>query len=311
MGLLRFVYSGVVLPLGVACALAAILAQGGRFDGRLDVLTHFAPLYLVGGLLVLLAAALASRKRLPLALGALAILSSATLIVPEFLRAQTASAPPNAPGQIKVIQFNAALDAHGLEHRLDWLARENPDVLVVEDSREVFQTAVSQRLNRVMSCGRTCGVAIFTRSPPLRIESPRRGRYGLGPSIAVVHLQSPGGEFPLVGVRYTWPTEVRTHRENGVRLLEIVKRLPTDRMIIVGDFNSTPWSFSRRREDELLGLERRTRALPTWPANGPFGLAFLPIDHVYAGPGWRTVSIRRGPPLGSDHYPVVAVLAPK
>ena len=40
----------------------------------------------------------------------------------------------------------------------------------------------------------------------------------------------------------------------------------------------------------------------------PFAL--LPIDHVYAGPGWRTVRAERGPRLGSDHYPVIVTLAP-
>ena len=182
---------------------------------------------------------------------------------------------------------------------------------MVEDSREVFQTAVAQRLNRSMSCGRTCGVAIFTRKPPEMIESPRRGRYGLGPSIAVAHLSDRRGLFPVIGVHYTWPTSVRAHRENSIRLHQILKPITKDRMIVTGDFNSTPWSFGRRRDDAAIGIERRTRALPTWPANGPMGLAFLPIDHVYAGPGWRTVSIRRGPQLGSDHYPVIAILAPR
>lgn len=309
MGLLKFLYSSVVLPMGVACALAALLAQGGRFDGRLDILTHFAPLYLIGGLFTLATAAVVRGRRLPIMLGAVAVISSAVLITPEIVRAKSAPAPADAPGQMKLIQFNAALDAQSLDERLAWLAQEDPDVLVVEDAREVFQTAVSQRLNRHMACGRTCEVAIFTRSAPLRIESPRRGRYGLGPAMAVVHLPSARGDFAVIGVHYAWPTEVRIHRENGARLLQIARPLETSRMIVVGDFNSTPWSFSRRREDAALGLERRTRALPTWPAKGPLGLAFLPIDHVYAGQEWRTVSIRRGPRLGSDHYPVIALLA--
>lgn len=101
------------------------------------------------------------------------------------------------------------------------------------------------------------------------------------------------------------------HAENSARLLQLMKDQPRERAILVGDFNSTPWSFARRREDAALGMERRTHALPTWPANGLFGLAFLPIDHVYAGSAWDTVSITRGPRLGSDHYPVVAVLAPR
>ena len=47
---------------------------------------------------------------------------------------------------------------------------------------------------------------------------------------------------------------------------------------------------------------------------GPAGMglpfALLPIDHVSAGPGWRTVRVERGPLLGSDHYPVIVTLAP-
>jgi endonuclease/exonuclease/phosphatase (EEP) superfamily protein YafD len=87
-------------------------------------------------------------------------------------------------------------------------------------------------------------------------------------------------------------------------------------MILAGDFNSTPWSFARREDDRRFGLIRRDRAMWSWPAEfvGPHGFQapfpFLPIDHIYAGPGWATVSVSRGPRLGSDHYPLIAVLAP-
>jgi endonuclease/exonuclease/phosphatase (EEP) superfamily protein YafD len=57
-----------------------------------------------------------------------------------------------------------------------------------------------------------------------------------------------------------------------------------------------------------LGMERRDRALCTWKAlYSP--VAFLPIDHFHAGEAWRTVSIARGPRLGSNHYPFVVTLA--
>ena len=311
MSFVRFVLRGVVLPLGAVSAAAAIIAQGGRFSAHLDVLTHFAPVYLAGGAVTLVAAIFAHRRLLPALLGAAAVIASLALMLPEFLRAQTAAIAPGAPGQIKLIQFNVARDSQGLEQRLAWLAAEDPDILVVEDSRAIFQTAVTQRLGRQMACGKTCEVAIFTRTPAARIEAPRRGRKGLGPAITIAHLAGPQGDFPVVGVHYGWPTDVEGHAENSARLLQLMKDQPRERAILVGDFNSTPWSFSRRREDAALGMERRTHALPTWPANGLFGLAFLPIDHVYAGSAWDTVSITRGPRLGSDHYPVVAVLAPR
>jgi endonuclease/exonuclease/phosphatase (EEP) superfamily protein YafD len=311
MSLVRFVLRGVVLPLGALCALAALAAQGGRFSGHLDILTHFAPIYLAGGVLTLIAAMFAHRRLIPALLGAVAVIASLALMAPEFLRPQSPRLPSGAHGQIKLIQFNAARDSLALDQRLAWLAAEDPDILVVEDSRAVFQTAVTQRLNRQMACGKTCEVAIFTREPAARIESPRRGRMGLGPAVAIAHLDGPQAGVTVVGTHYVWPTEVDVHRENGRRLEELLKGRPRERMILTGDFNSTPWSFSRRRQDAAFGLERRTRALSTWPANGPFGLALLPIDHVYAGSDWRTVSIARGPQLGSDHYPIVAVLALK
>lgn len=311
MSLVRFVLRRVVLPVGALSAAAALAAQGGRFSGHLDILTHFAPLYLAGGALTLVAAIFAHRRLAPALLGATAVIASLALMLPELLRPASPRAPADAPGQIKLIQFNAAKDSQNLDQRLDWLAAQDPDVLVVEDSRAVFQTAVTQRLQRQMACGKTCEVAIFTRTPAARVEGPRRGRYGLGPPVTIAHLSGPAGDYTVIGTHYVWPTEVWNHYENGARLIQLMKGQRRARVILAGDFNSTPWSFSRRREDAALGLERRTRALPTWPANSPFGLAILPIDHVYAGSDWRTVSVARGPRLGSDHYPVVAILALK
>ena len=85
-------------------------------------------------------------------------------------------------------------------------------------------------------------------------------------------------------------------------------------LIVAGDFNSTPWSFSLRRQDALFALERRTRALFTFPVrtysryrlHAPFPL--FPIDQIYAGSDWKTVSVTRGPRLGSDHLPTIAIL---
>ncbi len=87
--------------------------------------------------------------------------------------------------------------------------------------------------------------------------------------------------------------------------------------ILAGDFNAAPWSFALRRQDaalQNLGLARLTRALFTWPTPRfrrfalPSPVPLLPIDHVYAGANWRAVSVTGGPPLGSDHFPVVVTV---
>ena len=63
-----------------------------------------------------------------------------------------------------------------------------------------------------------------------------------------------------------------------------------------------------------LGIARLTHALFSWPAapvtrsrlRSPFAL--LAIDHIYAGADWKPVNVARGARLGSDHYPIVAIL---
>ena len=106
-----------------------------------------------------------------------------------------------------------------------------------------------------------------------------------------------------------WP-----EREALIHLAEGQSR---EGLILAGDFNLTPWSFALTRLDHGLGLERRDRAIPSWPAKRPVAgvqlttPAILPIDHVYAGLRWRTVAIRRGPNMGSDHYPLIVDFVPE
>ncbi|UTP37977.1 endonuclease/exonuclease/phosphatase family protein [Phenylobacterium sp. LH3H17] len=316
MGFLRI----VATSLGALCALAAVLAQGGRWSGVLDALTHLAPLYLAGGVLVL-ALALFTPQRLGgtrlAILGGIAVLGALVLVLPELTSPVSPTAPPDAPGRLKLIQFNAEPDPAHYATQVRWLVDQDPDVLVLEGSEPRLRAAILQRMPRHLTCSPNCDVAIYSRARPAAIDRFGGGRYGLGPQIAVVHFSPSDGGHTIVGLHYARPGSVAkssktatavVQSENSRRMLKAVQPLPKARLIVAGDFNSAPWSFVRRREDAALGIERRTRALFSWPAQGPTP-PFLPIDHVYAGPAWKTVSVRRGPRIGSDHYPVVAVLA--
>lgn len=315
MGFLRFVATG----LGAACALAAVLAQGGRWSGWLDLLTHFAPLYLAGGVLALTVALFTPQRPLGTRLailGGIATVAALALVSPEMLRPASPSAPAGSPGQIKLIQFNTEHAPGVIEDTVRWLAEQDPDVLVLQDSSPQLREAIAKRLPRHMYCAPNCEVALFSRAVPLEAEGLGTGNYGLAPPLVIARYGPDQGGYTVVGLHYTRPmdigpnsprTRVRIRDENAKRMLKAVEPLPKGRLIVAGDFNATPWSFALRRGDADLGLERRTRSLFTWPAIIPL----LPIDHIYAGPEWRTVRIERGPSLGSDHHAVVAVLAPR
>ena len=79
-------------------------------------------------------------------------------------------------------------------------------------------------------------------------------------------------------------------------------------LVVVGDFNLTPWAWKMWRLQTLTGLVRHGTWQRSW-------LGYLPIqtfliDNVLTHfPDIRSVSFETGPSLGSDHLPIVATLA--
>ncbi|HEY0435763.1 MAG TPA: endonuclease/exonuclease/phosphatase family protein [Phenylobacterium sp.] len=310
----RLVFTAIlgppVLVGAILCAAAAGLAQLGRRSVAWDVLAHAAPIYLAGGL-VALACGLAFHDRyrpLTLVAGGAAVIAAALLMAPEYLRATGPKAAADAPGAFKLIQFNIWGGEGGVRQPVAWLAAQHPDVVVMQETNRRVREAVVAGTGLHMTLSRS-NVAIFSREPPvsvLRMSTEREG-----PMFLVgATFRTPAGDADILGVHYPWPTE-RDRLVQAADLIGVVNSHPAATTILSGDFNSTPWSFTRRREDAAFRLTRRTRAMFSWPAWRNLPLPLMPIDHVYAGDAWATVSVTRGPKLGSDHYPVVVILAPR
>src|SRR5688500_15648111 len=111
----------VVLTAAVlVAAVAAALSLAGAQVPRLDLLAHFAAVYLAAGLVGGVWAAIAGRGPI-VAASVLAVIAGAVLVVPEFRRDAGPSAAADAPGQIKVIQFNAGRNNRDMDRVIDWL----------------------------------------------------------------------------------------------------------------------------------------------------------------------------------------------
>lgn len=304
--------------VALVCLGWALAAHGGRWSVRLDVLTHFAPVILTVAVLVVVYGALveAGTARLALlAIGGAATLAAALLVAPEYMRPASAPAAVGAPEQMTLIQFNAWGRNLEQDATVSWLKAQSPDILIVEEASRIAPKLKAALTGYHVSCG-ACSVMIFSKARPVAETIPVFPADGrLRPPIAAATFRDRHGDYTVFGTHYVWPVHGGWQQAQGRLIAKMLHRVPRDRLILSGDFNSTPWSFSRRREDAAFGLERRTRGVFSWPAgkfpklgiDAPFPL--LPIDHVYAGPGWRTVRVERGPRLGSDHYPVIVTLA--
>jgi endonuclease/exonuclease/phosphatase (EEP) superfamily protein YafD len=316
--LLSLLVRGTALMLGLVSAGMALACLGGAWSDRLDAFTHAAPLWLmmgVGALILGGAFARGGERWVMLGLGATTLLACAVLMLPEYWAAWRFKPATVAQSDLKIVQFNVWHDNRTPQTSLDWVMAQDADVIIMEEAGGTALPIVKALKDAYpfASCdkGSNCETWIFSRKKMLA-----RGGVPLDKpylSAAWATLADAKGPFTVVGVHYTWPVPAGPQQAQGRKLVQLVRSFGDKSTILTGDFNSTPWSFTLKRQDKALGLHRWTRALASWPA-GKFSRVmaapapFLPIDHVYAGAEWRAVQIERGPALGSDHRPVVVTL---
>ena len=93
------------------------------------------------------------------------------------------------------------------------------------------------------------------------------------------------------------------------QVLGLVKHIETIHgpVILMGDFNATPFSRITQTIVDGAGLERLTN-LPSWTAT--YGFPQLAIDHVFVSSQIHALDHERiGEYAGSDHFPITITLA--
>ncbi|OJU08078.1 MAG: hypothetical protein BGN86_01170 [Caulobacterales bacterium 68-7] len=324
---LRFLVVLGAALLASGGATAALVGLGGGFSDKLDIANQFAPLWLATSVLALalgLPFASGGWRVVTVAAAIVAILIGGFRVAPEVVARFEPKPLPSASERLKVVHFNVYMLNSEPRQAIAWLLAQDADVVVLVEAEGFYRGFAKDLLSRYPYCNGCVergnwSNLILSKRPPVDhgrferpdpdTEFPLLGGWS--------RFAGPGGDFTVVGAHLTWPWR-RFGPPQREALAEFVREGQTDRMVLTGDFNMTPWSTALRRFDRSVGaLTRRTHGQASWPANRYYRLPGLPlrffpllaIDQVYAGPGWRTVSVKRGPRLGSDHYPIVVELA--
>jgi endonuclease/exonuclease/phosphatase (EEP) superfamily protein YafD len=108
------------------------------------------------------------------------------------------------------------------------------------------------------------------------------------------------------------PGESDESLERDAELLLVGKRVSKASLPIVvcGDLNDVAWSRTTRlfqKMSRLLDPRKGRGFFSTFHARTP-GLRF-PLDHIFHSDSFRLVTMRRLPYVGSDHFPVYAMLS--
>jgi len=79
-------------------------------------------------------------------------------------------------------------------------------------------------------------------------------------------------------------------------------------LVLMGDFNSVPWSRTQKALRAATGLKNDGPMVPTWPSWQPSWIR-LPIDQIFTRGALTRLDFRHGKYIGSDHLPVEAEIA--
>lgn len=301
--------------LGTVALLALVpswLGHLGDFHWALDLLSHFRWQYLaVSGLVV--AWALWRRQRGVL-VAALLTLTMNGWLIGRLARSPEISRENVAPDfHLKVMSLNVLTSNPNKPQVLDAILKTDADVVFLMEVNHEWMQALEPlkaRYPHFYSQPRedNFGIALFSR-----IRWTHEKVLWLGeaqvPSLEVL-VKHEGREFRLIGTHPLPPVGhayAILRNQQLKKLAEHVRRqaLP---VLVMGDLNSTPWSYGMRLLQEGGKLGYRSLEAPwapTWRAGSIFA---IPIDHVLGTAPLIITQRSTGPDVGSDHRPVVAEL---
>lgn len=298
----------VLAAAGLALVTAFTLAA--RLWWAFDLFSHFRVQY-VAAALCLGAVALAVRAYPSAAVLALVVLVHGFAIKDLWLGG-TASAAAGGDA-LRVVSLNVYSANRTPEKVLDFVRATDADLVVLIDAEGSRWKPVLRAMRKLYphQAARARRVMLFSRHP-IRGQQILRPAGG-GRPFLVAEIALGDETLVVAGVHPSSPSPIEpaeSRRRNRVleHLAEVVANVEHP-VIVAGDFNTTPWSphyWDLLARSGLRNAAEGKGHLPTWPTS--FWPVRIPIDHVLIKGPLAATSVRRGPDVGSDHFPIVADL---
>lgn len=313
--------------------LLATLALAGRFLVEVELYSHFQPPLLaacIGATLIGLVL-----RRWAAGLGSLLLALMLGWSTGPYLWPPSTLPPQSGPQPVRILWSNLQNWSTSSEALDAVLEDAQADIIVLTELSARHIRAVERAKARWpyqtrFPQGSAFDLLLLSRWEPrdLRVHLPFGERYPIFDAffcppdlngwatacvtVIALHAVRPALPGGFVGV-------LPTRRDTMLTVATAAARqriAENHRVVLMGDFNATPWSASFRRVLVDSGLvdsatqpsERPHWTRPTWFSRWP-GIG-LPIDHILLSPTWRIHERRLGPFFGSDHRPLVIEISP-
>ncbi len=223
--------------------------------------------------------------------------------------------PPDSASEVSLLSVNVLMENDKYELLQELIDREAPDVLLLMEVDEAWEAALAEQLERYDTVIRHplsnhYGMIFATRLQT-RVAKTVFLSEDKTPT-ALAELKAPGGWFYFIGLHPQPPvpgtdTEARDEQIRKSATLADRTVLP---VVAMGDFNDVAWSRTSYQFKEYGGF-RDPRVgrdiLPSFDARS--WLMRFPIDQLYLTEGVELTSFSRLEDIGSDHFPMKAVIS--
>lgn len=235
------------------------------------------------------------------------------------------------PGRLKVLSANLWARAPGHDRTVEALLQSDADIIGLIEVAPRWRTALAPLFAKYpyradcFDLDPECQTVVLSRLPITRRIAGRIWRQT--PIIAGADVQWNGRTITVIATHWFRPLarsdESQWGGNDAARGAYMAQGLPSSRqagqaglfakylngqphdLILMGDFNSVPWSRVQRAFRNRTGLDNPAGWASSWPSFMPWPLR-LPIDHVLARGHLAVTDFKTGAKTDSDHLPVIA-----
>lgn len=296
--------ASILLSIGV---VGLCLGRLGFLWIRFDVFSQFAMQFLLLAMAAVLGLAVPRFKGL-FGIVSFIVLICAYGLWPHFIKPDYEGPLADGEKRLRVAQFNAHSNNPNHNQIIAMVKALNPDVMTIVEfvpsSKPVLEGLKADYPYQA-TCWEVvaCNFAIISKTPLDSVVG--KGTWEGAPFLQA-SLGADFGNLNVVAVHTTrFPFAVAQFKQVNA-LAKYLETMP-GRLLVMGDFNATPFSRVVQTFTSSLGLTRQT-TLPSWPSQ--LDLPQLAIDHIFTGAGIRALGQENiGDSAGSDHFPVAITLA--
>lgn len=293
------------------------LSLGARLHWFLDLFSHFSQQYFIGGLL-LTPLLVWQKKKLLLVLVSISMLTSGF----EVYR-HVESVPSKEQPSLRIVQYNRNVGLTQHDKFIAWIKshKDDFDVVVMQEATPSIAKAASDlgdlfphQIHEPRD--HAFGMVILSKYPMLTANMIPLNGPTYSSFAAKITIQPPSSApVTIYALHALPPMGADKQKQRNFELFETAKHIAQDtdkNIIMMGDWNITPYSPYFSDLLEKAGLHYQISGpypFPTWPSHFVPIILQIPIDHILTKGDLVLIEKKRGPALGSDHYPVIASFA--